>query len=116
MTSGQVSTAADPQLHTRENPHAKSLGPLVLGSIGVVYGDIGTSPLYAMKESLLHVGGVPSASEIIGIVSLLVWSLIFVVTVKYVMLVLRADNQGEGGALSLMALAQKALAKPNKVI
>ncbi|KQQ79469.1 potassium transporter Kup [Aureimonas sp. Leaf324] len=116
MTSGQAAPAAETQIQTRENPHAKSLGPLVLGSIGVVYGDIGTSPLYAMKESLLHVGGVPSASEIIGIVSLLVWSLIFVVTVKYVMLVLRADNQGEGGALSLMALAQKALAKPNKVI
>ncbi|WP_279480879.1 potassium transporter Kup [Aureimonas sp. SK2] len=116
MTSGQAAPAADTQIQTRENPHAKSLGPLVLGSIGVVYGDIGTSPLYAMKESLLHVGGVPSASEIIGIVSLLVWSLIFVVTVKYVMLVLRADNQGEGGALSLMALAQKALAKPNKMI
>ncbi|MBB3933901.1 potassium transporter Kup [Aureimonas phyllosphaerae] len=116
MTSGQAAPAAETQIQTRENPHAKSLGPLILGSIGVVYGDIGTSPLYAMKESLLHVGGVPSASEIIGIVSLLVWSLIFVVTVKYVMLILRADNQGEGGPLSLMALAQKALAKPNKVI
>nr|WP_244492223.1 potassium transporter Kup [Aureimonas sp. AU12] len=89
---------------------------LVLGSVGVVYGDIGTSPLYAMKESLLHVGGIPSATEIIGIVSLLVWSLVIVVTVKYVMLILRADNQGEGGALSLMALAQKALERPNKVV
>jgi len=116
MTSGEAATPADMRMSTRENPHKKSMPLLVLGSVGVVYGDIGTSPLYAMKESLLHVGGIPSATEIIGIVSLLVWSLIIVVTVKYVMLVLRADNQGEGGALSLMALAQKALQRPNKVI
>jgi KUP system potassium uptake protein len=116
MTSGEAAPAADLRNPTRENPHRKGMPLLVLGSVGVVYGDIGTSPLYAMKESLLHVGGIPSATEIIGIVSLLVWSLVIVVTVKYVMLILRADNQGEGGALSLMALAQKALERPNKVV
>ncbi|MCM2505483.1 potassium transporter Kup [Aureimonas altamirensis] len=103
----------------REHPRAlrkKSLMATTLGSIGVVYGDIGTSPLYAMKESLLHVGHAPSQAEILGIVSLLVWSLIFVVTVKYVVLILRADNEGEGGALSLMALAQKALVRPSRIV
>ncbi|KAA0968282.1 potassium transporter Kup [Aureimonas fodinaquatilis] len=96
--------------------HKKGLAATTLGSIGIVYGDIGTSPLYAMKESLLHVGHTPSEAEIIGIVSLLVWSLLFVVTVKYVVLILRADNDGEGGALSLMALAQKALRRPSRVV
>ncbi|KQT82163.1 potassium transporter Kup [Aurantimonas sp. Leaf443] len=97
--------------------HARhGLFGLTLGSVGVVYGDIGTSPLYAMKESILHVGENPTPAEIIGIVSLLVWSLIVVVTLKYVFLVLRADNQGEGGALSLMALTQKALSKPSRTV
>ncbi|WP_427025448.1 potassium transporter Kup [Aureimonas ureilytica] len=116
MTSGEPAPRAETTEQGAHGHARKSLPVVVLGSIGVVYGDIGTSPLYAMKESLLHVGGVPSASEIIGIVSLLVWSLVIVVTVKYVMLVLRADNQGEGGALSLMALAQTALKRPNRVI
>jgi KUP system potassium uptake protein len=92
------------------SPHGgrRDLFGMVLGSVGIVYGDIGTSPLYAMKESLLHVGHMPSPDEIVGIVSLLVWSLIIVVTLKYIVLVLRADNHGEGGALALMALAQRA--------
>jgi KUP system potassium uptake protein len=89
---------------------------LTLGSVGIVYGDIGTSPLYAMRESLLHVGGAPERGEIIGIVSLLVWSLILVVTLKYVFLVLRADNRGEGGTLALMALAQSALKRPSRIV
>ncbi|WP_062014838.1 potassium transporter Kup [Aureimonas sp. AU4] len=111
MTTGDAAVAAGTS-HDRPPTHPKKAMPLlVVGSVGVVYGDIGTSPLYAMKESLLHVGGVPSAAEIIGIVSLLIWSLVIVVTVKYVIFVLQADNQGEGGALSLMALAQKAMAK-----
>jgi KUP system potassium uptake protein len=89
---------------------------LTLGSIGIVYGDIGTSPLYAMRESLLHIGRAPSQEEIIGVVSLLVWSLLVVVTLKYVFLVLRADNHGEGGTLALMALAQSALQKPSRIV
>ncbi|GGE46601.1 putative potassium transport system protein kup 2 [Agaricicola taiwanensis] len=88
----------------------------MLGSIGIVYGDIGTSPLYAMRESLLHIGRSPSQEEIIGIVSLLVWSLLVVVTLKYVFLVLRADNHGEGGTLALMALAQSSLKKPSRIV
>ncbi len=81
---------------------------LLLAVLGVVYGDIGTSPLYALKASLLHVtqGGVHEA-EVLGVLSLMFWSLILVVTVKYVLLILRADNNGEGGILALMALAQR---------
>jgi len=87
---------------------------LVLGSIGVVYGDIGTSPLYAFKESFAHVlqDGTPaSAEEVLGIVSLVFWALMIVVTLKYVIIVMQMDNKGEGGTLSLMALAQRALGK-----
>ncbi len=87
---------------------------LALGSIGVVYGDIGTSPLYAFKESLVHVmqdGTAATPDEVIGIVSLIFWALMIVVTLKYVFLVMQMDNKGEGGTLSLMALAQKALGR-----
>ena len=94
-------------------PHAgKHFWALTLGSIGVVYGDIGTSPLYAVRESVLAARGVSEAASaeiILGILSLIIWALILVVTVKYVLLLLRADNDGEGGTLALMALAQRAL-------
>ena len=85
---------------------------LTLGSIGVVYGDIGTSPLYAVRESVLAaVGPTAAAGEevILGILSLIIWALILIVTVKYVIILLRADNNGEGGTLALMALAHRAL-------
>ena len=87
---------------------------LVFGSIGVVYGDIGTSPLYAFKESLFHVmgdGTTATAPEVIGVVSMIIWALMIVVTLKYVILVMQMDNKGEGGTLSLMALAQRALGR-----
>jgi KUP system potassium uptake protein len=85
---------------------------LTLGSIGVVYGDIGTSPLYAVRESVLAAVGpnaAASESAILGILSLIVWALILVVSIKYVTILLRANNNGEGGTLALMALAQRAL-------
>jgi len=85
---------------------------LTLGSIGVVYGDIGTSPLYAMRQSVLAAVGpnaVVSEEVILGILSLIIWALILVVTVKYVLILLRADNNGEGGTLALMALANRTL-------
>jgi KUP system potassium uptake protein len=84
---------------------------LALGSLGVVYGDIGTSPLYALKESLAAAaeGGTVTGEMVFGIVSLILWALIITVTVKYVVLVLRADNNGEGGTLTLIALAQRAV-------
>jgi KUP system potassium uptake protein len=91
--------------------HKVSFWTLALGSVGVVYGDIGTSPLYALKESAAAAAaGGPLTSEIvIGILSLILWSLILVVTIKYVVILLRADNNGEGGTLTLVALAQRAL-------
>ena len=85
---------------------------LTLGSIGVVYGDIGTSPLYALRESVLAaVGARQAVSEpvVLGILSLIIWALLLVVTAKYVLILLRADNNGEGGTLALMALASRAL-------
>jgi KUP system potassium uptake protein len=86
---------------------------LLVGSLGVVFGDIGTSPIYALRESLRHIAGDGSAerAEVIGIVSLILWALIIVVTGKYVLLLMRMDNKGEGGTLSMMALAQRALGK-----
>ncbi|MEN9709448.1 MAG: hypothetical protein RIQ68_1856, partial [Pseudomonadota bacterium] len=89
-----------------------SLASLTLGSIGVVYGDIGTSPLYALRESLAHTAGMGSHDEnVLGVVSLLIWALFLIVTIKYVIFVMRADNRGEGGTLALMALAQSAIGR-----
>ena len=88
---------------------------LALGSIGVVFGDIGTSPLYAFKESVRHItqagDRVVQREEVLGVISLMLWSLIIVVTLKYVVLLLRMDNRGEGGTLSLMALVQRTIGR-----
>ena len=92
--------------------HARSgFWTLTLGSVGVVYGDIGTSPLYALKESLkaAAAGGELTEPMILGIVSLVLWTLVVIVTLKYVLLIMSMDNEGEGGTLVLMALVQRAL-------
>src|SRR4051812_29985180 len=90
---------------------ASAFWKLTLGTLGVVYGDIGTSPLYALKESLSSAaaGGTLTREMIFGVVSLILWALIIIVTIKYVLFILRADNNGEGGTLTLMALAQRAM-------
>jgi len=81
---------------------------LTLAALGVVYGDIGTSPLYAVRESALAAGGhLPSNAAVLGVISLIFWSLIVVVTLKYVVLIMQADNDGEGGILALSALAHR---------
>ena len=85
---------------------------LAMGSIGVVYGDIGTSPLYALREAVLAAtgsGNPASEAVVFGILSLIIWALLLVVTAKYVLILLRADNNGEGGTLALMALASRSL-------
>src|SRR5216684_2793453 len=84
---------------------------LMIGSVGVVYGDIGTSPLYAFREAVnaATAGGTVTRAAVLGVLSLILWALIVVVTLKYVLILLRADNKGEGGTLTLMALAQRAL-------
>src|SRR4051794_24723231 len=86
---------------------------LTLGSVGVVYGDIGTSPLYALKESLTAAaaGGALTREMVLGVMSLMLWALIVVVTLKYVLLIMRADNNGEGGTLALMALLQRVMGR-----
>ena len=94
--------------------HSRPAGfSVMLAVLGVVYGDIGTSPLYALRASLLHFSadGV-ERGEIFGILSLIIWALLLTVTVKYVFFVLRADNRGEGGILALMALAQRVARTP----
>jgi KUP system potassium uptake protein len=88
----------------------ESAAALTLGALGVVYGDIGTSPLYTMKEIFSPAMGIPlDAAHLIGAVSVIFWGLMMVVTLKYVLLILRADNRGEGGIMALTALAAKAV-------
>lgn len=93
---------------SHRSPHKESFLALALGSMGVVFGDIGTSPLYAMREALHHTRATVSPElAVLGVVSLVAWALILIVTVKYVVFLMRADNKGEGGTLALMALAQR---------
>jgi KUP system potassium uptake protein len=93
-------------------PQRQGLAGLTLAAVGVVYGDIGTSPLYTMKEVFSPATGVPlQPPQLIGAVSVIVWALMLVVTLKYVVLILRADNRGEGGGLALTALAATAVAR-----
>ncbi|MFK4508287.1 potassium transporter Kup [Bradyrhizobium daqingense] len=114
MTSDAVISAPET---AAANGHGEAhttagFGALTLGSIGVVYGDIGTSPLYAFREAVLAASGAegaPTPAAVLGVVSLILWALIVVVTLKYVVILLRADNNGEGGTLALMALAQRAV-------
>ena len=82
---------------------------MIVGATGVVFGDIGTSPLYAMKESLGEHGVAPEPANVLGVASLIVWALILVVAVKYLTFIMRADNHGEGGVLALLALLPEAL-------
>jgi KUP system potassium uptake protein len=97
---------AEPRAHA-------SFAALAVGSIGVVYGDIGTSPLYAFREAVHAAshGGPVTRDIVLGVLSMIVWALLLVVTAKYVLLLLRADNNGEGGSLSLMALGRRALGR-----
>src|SRR4249919_986717 len=86
------------------------LSGLIVGAIGVVFGDIGTSPLYTIKEAFGPKYGLqPDPTNVLGILSLVFWAMMLVVTVKYVSVIMRADNRGEGGILALMALVQRTL-------
>ena len=120
MTNAQSLPEAidDPGLQTggtqAPRPGKPAFLVLALGSIGVVYGDIGTSPLYALREAVkaaLPSDGAISEPLVLGVLSLIIWALILVVTVKYVLVLINADNNGEGGTLSLMALAQRGRGK-----
>jgi KUP system potassium uptake protein len=114
MASETTATAAaTPAANGHGEAHSTaSVAGLMLGSIGVVYGDIGTSPLYAFREAVVAAtggSGSVDALAVLGVLSLILWALIVVVTLKYVVVLLRADNNGEGGTLALMALAQRAV-------
>ena len=113
-------SASDIELNSDEPSGSQDAGDhgragfwgLTLGAIGVVYGDIGTSPLYALHESVLAAvgsGNPASYDVVLGILSLIIWALLLIVTLKYVVVLLRADNNGEGGTLALMALANRAM-------
>src|SRR5205809_6001202 len=116
MSSESAITAAEtPAANGHGEAHSTAgFKALMLGSIGVVYGDIGTSPLYALREAIVAASGAAGGVDpqaVLGILSLILWALIVVVTLKYVVILLRADNNGEGGTLALMALAQRGVSK-----
>lgn len=105
----QAADAATAEASVAHHGHAKQgLAKLALGAIGVVYGDIGTSPLYAVKETFVgHHKLVVDQLHVLGVISLMFWSLTLIVTLKYIFLIMRADNNGEGGSLALLALIQR---------
>jgi KUP system potassium uptake protein len=121
MSSPNSNTERAPQAHAPHahgapaHGHGKGLPGLVLGAIGVVFGDIGTSPLYTLKQAFLpHYGLTPDHITVLGVLSLVFWALMIVVTLKYVVIIMRADNEGEGGIMALMALAQRTLPKGSR--
>jgi len=112
MSLGSQASAPPPKVHHR--PHAP-LPQLALAALGIIYGDIGTSPLYTIKECFSGSHGMEATPDnILGILSLVFWSLIFVVSLKYVLFVLRADNKGEGGTFSLLATLRSRLQNNKK--
>src|SRR5450432_2332956 len=124
--AGAPSPVAVPSRPNHATPNAEGHGhahgsgnryliKLAFGALGVVYGDIGTSPLYSVRECFI--GGMPTTpGNILGVLSLLSWSLISMVSLKYIAYVLRADNKGEGGILALMALSSSNLRKSRKYL
>jgi KUP system potassium uptake protein len=115
VTNGTA--AALPASDTAVRDHS-NIWALTLGSVGVVYGDIGTSPLYAFREAVTAAAesGPITRELVLGVLSLILWALIVVVTIKYVLILLRADNNGEGGTLSLTALATRALGRRTALV
>ncbi len=116
MAQSHVAKGAEPGLP--DGTPYKHFWPLVLGSVGVVYGDIGTSPLYAFREAVIAAKASSFAGReaVFGVLSLILWSLLLIVTLKYVVILLRADNKGEGGMFALMALGQSVAKRSAPVI
>src|ERR1700685_2580242 len=104
-----MSASANRRADTLATP-AQGLSALALAALGIVFGDIATSPLYALQEAFGAHGVPPTPDNVLGVLSLTVWSLILVVSVKYVGFIMRADNHGEGGSMALLALARHAVA------
>src|SRR6201987_3689558 len=111
-------SAAAPSVTDSASHDKSNLWALALGSVGVVYGDIGTSPLYAFREAVAAAieSGPVTRDIVLGVLSLILWALIIVVAIKYVLLLLRADNNGEGGTLSVTALATRALGRRTPLV
>src|SRR5437660_1305250 len=110
---------ADPPVSPHATHAPASVWALTLGSVGVVYGDIGTSPLYAFREAAAAAAGdagMISREVVLGVLSMILWALIVVVTIKYVLILLRADNNGEGGTLSLTALVFRAIGRRTPIV
>ncbi len=110
MTQGVLSQGSSPS----HGEHHGSIPALTLGALGVVYGDIGTSPLYALKEAAraASAGGTLQPGAVIGCVSMILWALILIISLKYSLLIMRADNRGEGGIMAMLALLKARHAKP----
>ncbi|MEI6204637.1 MAG: KUP/HAK/KT family potassium transporter, partial [Enhydrobacter sp.] len=92
------------------SPVKSAVSAMVVGALGVVFGDIGTSPLYTLRETFTHGSGMtPTPRHVMGVLSILFWAVTLTVTIKYVTLIMRADNKGEGGVMALATLATKGL-------
>src|SRR5438067_4066242 len=109
ITATGGAEAEAPDIDTPGQGHAHgSLPKLAVGAIGIVYGDIGTSPIYAFRETFAgHHTLAPDPLHIYGVLSLIFWSMMIIVTLKYVTIIMRADNKGEGGSLALLALISR---------
>jgi KUP system potassium uptake protein len=118
LANEKTASAAAPSATNGVSHDKSSLWTLALGSVGVVYGDIGTSPLYAFREAVVAAveSGPVTRDIVLGVLSLILWALIVVVAIKYVLLLLNADNNGEGGTLSLTALATRALGRRTPLV
>ena len=108
IPAGHAALTAEDELGEHQSDTSTGLAGLSVAALGVVFGDIGTSPVYTFRECFNPEHGLPlDAGHVLGVLSMIFWALIIVVTVKYVLLIMRADNQGEGGILALLALAQE---------
>src|SRR6185312_14227766 len=118
QTSAPGAASATGDVSTLSAGHAnKHLPALVLGAFGVVYGDIGTSPIYAFRQAFADRGqGGELTGDVLGLLSLIVWALTITVSIKYIFFVTRADNKGEGGTLSLMSLVRSTMTKRGGLI
>src|SRR5688572_11256266 len=105
MSAASGSTASH---HPGQAPRGRYLATLTVGALGIVYGDIGTSPLYALRECFHGAHGIaPTRENVLGVLSLIFWSLTLIISIKYLIFVMRADNDGEGGILALLALVSR---------
>src|SRR5258708_1368969 len=109
IPAGHAALTAEDEFGEHRPDTSTGLAGLSVAALGVVFGDIGTSPVYTFRECFNPEHGLPlDADHVLGVLSMIFWALIIVVTVKYVLLIMRADNQGEGGILALLALALEA--------